>query len=215
MFASIRRYRLIYGSMDELTNRVDVGFAELISALPGFVSYEFIDCGDGEIVTVSVFSEAGQADASRELAQRWTTAYLRGFDFVRLDETRGEIKVSRASRDMLAPTHGRDGKFASLRHYVLRGDSLHEVMRLVDELLADELQLLDGFDAYHVLDSGGGKILSISLFRDQAAAEQSDEAALQFVRNRLDTFAIERTEIVGGDVIVSRAAAKLLEPAHA
>jgi hypothetical protein len=215
MFASIRRYRLIYGSMDELTHRVDVGFAELLSASPGFVSYEFIDRGDGEIVTVSVFSEMQQAEASRELAQRWTVANLRGFDFVRLDETRGEIKVSRASRDMLAPTHARDGKFASLRHYVLRGDSVHEVMRLVDDLLADELQLLDGFDAYHVLDCGAGKILSISLFRDQAAAEESDEAALQFVRSRLDTFDIERTEIVGGDVVVSRAAAKVLEPAHA
>jgi hypothetical protein len=215
MFASIRHYRLTYGSMNELTRRVDLGFAELVSALPGFVSYEFIDCGDGEIVTVSVFGEAQQAEASSELARRWTVESLRGFDFVRLDQTRGEVKVSRASLDMLEPTHGRDGKFASLRHYVMREDTVPEVLRLADELLADELELLDGFEAYHVIDCGGGKILSISLFRDQAAAEESDEAALVFVRNRLATFGIERTEILGGDVVVSRAAAKVLEPAHA
>jgi hypothetical protein len=128
---------------------------------------------------------------------------------------RGEIDVSRASRDMLAPTHARDGKFASLRHYVLRGDALHDVMRLADEVLADEIQALDGFDAYHVLDCGGGRILTISLFRDQEAAEQSDDLALRFVRERLDAYDIERTQIVGGEVAVSRAMAELLEPTHA
>jgi hypothetical protein len=201
--------------MDELTRRVDDGFANLISAEPGFVSYEFIDCGDGEIVTVSVFSEARQAESSRELAQRWSAESLQGFDFARLEVMRGEIDVSRASRDMLAPTHARDGKFASLRHYVLRGDALHDVMRLADEVLADEIQALDGFDAYHVLDCGGGRILTISLFRDQEAAEQSDDLALRFVRERLDAYDIERTQIVGGEVAVSRAMAELLEPTHA
>jgi hypothetical protein len=214
MFASIRHHRLKRGSMDELTRRVDGGFANLISAEPGFVSYEFIDCGDGEIVTVSVFREARQAESSRELAQRWSAENLQGFDFARLEVMRGEIDVSRASRDMLAPTHARDGKFASLRHYLLRG-SLHDVMRLVDEVLADELQAIDGFDAYHVLDCGGGKLLSISLFRDQAAAEESDDVALGFVREQLDVFDIERTEVVGGEVVVSRAMAELLQPTHA
>jgi hypothetical protein len=31
------------------------------------VAYEFVDCGDGEIITLSVFRDA-EADASRELA---------------------------------------------------------------------------------------------------------------------------------------------------
>src|SRR5205823_6342442 len=57
MFASIRRYRTREGSMDELARRVDVGFAEEICARPGFVSYEFIDCGDGEVMTISIFRE--------------------------------------------------------------------------------------------------------------------------------------------------------------
>ena len=52
MFASIRRYRLQDPSgLDELTRRVDDDFAEAISGQPGFVSYEFVDCGDGEVTT--------------------------------------------------------------------------------------------------------------------------------------------------------------------
>ena len=60
MFASIRRYRLHQGEIDELARRVDDGFAEEIGAQPGFVSYEFIDCGGGEIKEPS-HSFCGQA----------------------------------------------------------------------------------------------------------------------------------------------------------
>jgi hypothetical protein len=65
MFASIRPYRLTRGSMEELTRRVDDGFAEEICTQPGFVSYEFMDRGEGEIMTISLFGEAQQAEASR------------------------------------------------------------------------------------------------------------------------------------------------------
>jgi len=50
VFASIRRYRLERGSMEELERRVDEGFAKEIGRQPGFVAYEFMDCGDGEII---------------------------------------------------------------------------------------------------------------------------------------------------------------------
>ena len=40
MFATIRRYRLLGGSMDSLLHEVDVGFAEMIQEQDGFVAYE-------------------------------------------------------------------------------------------------------------------------------------------------------------------------------
>ena len=36
--------------MDELARRVDGGFVEQLGAQPGFVSYEFLDCGDGDVL---------------------------------------------------------------------------------------------------------------------------------------------------------------------
>ena len=215
MFASIRRYRLQRGSMEELTRRVDEGFAEDIGRRPGFVAYEFMDCGDGEIVTLSVFRDADQAEASRELALRWTEENLQDLEFGRLEALRGEILVSRAARDMLEPGHaGAARKFASVRRYRLRTGSIGELMHIVDEVFADEIEAMDGFEAYHALDCGS-EIVSISLLRDQAAAEESDERALEFVRRELGDFDIERTEVIGGEVVVSRAMATLLEPAHA
>jgi heme-degrading monooxygenase HmoA len=216
MFASIRRYRLTRGSMHQLMRRVDGGFAEDISAQPGFVSYEFLDCGDGEIATVSIFREAEQAEGSRALAQRWTEEELTDFEFNRLESLSGEIMVSRAARDMLEPAHvGGTAKFGSMRRYRLGNDSVAELMHIVDEVFADRIERMDGFDAYHVLDCGNGDIVSISVFRDQAAAEDSDDAAMEFVRDSLADFPIERMEVLGGEVAVSRALTELLEPAHA
>jgi hypothetical protein len=202
--------------MEELTRRVDEGFAEDIGRRRGFVAYEFMDCGDGEIMTLSVFRDADQAEASREFAQRWTEENLHGLEFRRVEALRGEILVSRAARDMLEPGHsGSARKFASVRRYRLRSGSIGELMHIVDEVFADEIEAMDGFEVYHALDCGGGDILSISLLRDRAAAEESDERALEFVRRDLGAFDIERTEVIGGEVVVSRAMAALLEPAHA
>jgi heme-degrading monooxygenase HmoA len=216
MFASIRRYRLRQGPMEELARRIDNGFADEIRAQPGFVSYEFIDGGEGEVTTLSIFREADQAEASRELARRWTEESLSDFEFSRIEALRGEIHVSRAAKDMLEPGHaGTDEKFASLRRYRLRSGSVAELMHVVDDVFAEQIEEMDGFEAYHALDCGGDEIVSISLFRDQAAAEESDERALEFIRDELSDFEIERTEVIGGRVSVSRAQADLLEPAHA
>lgn len=216
MYASIRRYRLREGSMDDLLDRVDDGFAEDISGQPGFCSYEAIDCGDGEVTTISVFREATEAEASRDLAQRWTEMNLAEFEFDRLPPMSGEIVVSRAAGGMLEPGHTDTSKaFASLRRYMLRRGAIEDLMHIVDERFADRVAELPGFLGYHVLDCGGGELLSISLFGDLVQCEASDELALGFVEEELGDFDIERTEVIGGTVRASRAQAELLVPAHA
>ena len=202
--------------MEELASRVDEGFAEEIRTQPGFMSYEFIDCGDGEIVTISLFGDASQAEASRELAERWTAENLRDLVFARIEVLHGEVCVSRADREMLEPAHARMmGKFASIRRYMLRSGEVSDLMHIVDDVFADQIRLMDGFEGYHALECGRGEILSISMFRDQTSAEASDERALEFVQEHLGGFDIERTEVIGGEVRVSRALSELLEPAHA
>jgi hypothetical protein len=216
MFASIRRYRLHSGSLDDLTRLVDTDFAEQISVRPGFVSYEFLDCGDGEVMTISIFRGAEEAEGSRDLAQRWSEERLGDFEFTRTEVLHGEILVSRASQQMLDAGHATAARrFASVRRYQLRRGSVDELMHTVDEIFAEQVQGLDGFVAYHALDCESGEILSLSIFRDQPTAEESDELALRFVRDRLAAFDIERTDVIGGELVVSRAMAAVLDPAHA
>lgn len=97
MFATIRRYRLIEGSLDDLRQRVEESFAEQIQAQPGFRSYQFIDCGDGIVMTISVFRHGYEAEASRELAQRWTDENLQDLRFTRLESFGGEVLVDRVA----------------------------------------------------------------------------------------------------------------------
>ncbi|HYZ30356.1 MAG TPA: hypothetical protein VE570_14935, partial [Thermoleophilaceae bacterium] len=177
MFTSIRRYRARDPSrLDELTRRVDADFADRISAQPGFVSYEFLDCGDGEVMTISIFRDADEAEASRELARRWSLEKLADFAFMTAAPLRGEIPVSRAAREMLEPGHT-DGprKFASIRRYTMRGGDVGKLMHVIDERFADRIASLRGFDAYHVVDCGRGEIVAVSMFRDRSTAEDSDE----------------------------------------
>jgi hypothetical protein len=215
MFASIRCYRLHEGSMDDLTRRVDEDFAEQIAQQPGFISYEFLDCGDGEVMTISAFRGEDEAEASRDLALRWSEENLADMEFTRTDALHGEILVSRAAQDLLEAGHpAAEHRFASVRRYMLRSGELGELMHIVDETFAEQIQGLDGFIAYHVIDCGK-EILSVSLFRDQRTCEESDELSLQFVREELGGFELERTDVIGGEVVVSRAMADVLEPAHA
>jgi heme-degrading monooxygenase HmoA len=201
--------------MEELTRRVDEDFAEQIGAQPGFLSYEFVDCGDREIVTSSLFSDEQGAHASRELAVQWTELQLADMEFHRLETLHGEVMVSRACDELLEPARVAGGqKFASLRRYRLRSGAIEDLMHIVDDVFAGLIERMDGFEAYHALHCASDEILSISMFRDQAGAEESDERALQFVSEYLNTFDIERTEVIGGEVLVSRARSQVLEPAH-
>ena len=95
MFASMRRYRLQPGSLAEFTRRVDESFADQIAAQPGFVSYQLIDCGGGDLFTLSIFLESGQAEASRELAQRWTEDNLQDIEHTRFDAIQGRSRHAR------------------------------------------------------------------------------------------------------------------------
>ena len=95
MFVSVRRYRLIEGSLSDLKERIDEGFAEQVRDQPGFCSYHFLDCGEGIVMTLSMFAHAHEAEASRELAQRWTEENLQDLRFTRLESFGGEVLVSR------------------------------------------------------------------------------------------------------------------------
>jgi hypothetical protein len=215
MFASIRRYRLIEGPMQELVRRVDDGFAELLRAQPGFVSYEFVDCGDGAIVTISLFATEPMADMSSELAEQWTESALDDMRFERIEMLHGEVLVSRAREEMLKATHAQAGKVASIRRYRLSEGSVGDLMHVVDEVFAPQIEDVEGIQAYHALDCGKGELFAITLCRDRATAGESDQLARLFVAEHLGAFSMERVEAMTGDVLVTRAIERLLEPAHA
>jgi hypothetical protein len=216
MFASMRRYRLQPESSDEFMRRVDESFADQIAAQPGFVSYGLIDCGAGDLFSLSLFLEESQAEASRDLARGWTEEHLQDIEHTRFDSIQGASVVSRAAAGMLDAGHvDAARKCASIRLYRVNRGTNAGFLERVDQAFADRLQAMSGFEAAHLLDCGDDGVLWVNLLRDQDSLTESDQHAVEFVRSELADFRPERVVTIRGDVAVSRANAGLLEPAHA
>lgn len=52
------------------------GFLPIISQVPGFVAYYAWDCGNGEILTCSVFESRAGAEESNRRAAQWVQENL-------------------------------------------------------------------------------------------------------------------------------------------
>ena len=152
MFASVRCYYVHRATPRELAERVGEDFADRLSERPGFVAYDFLDCGDGEAMSISVFREASQAHASRELARRWTEEHLPDMELTITDSLHGPVLEtrSRGGRARWASVHGHRGASGAS--------------------LADAVMALEGVVACRVIDVGGGELLTVTLFADPVGA---------------------------------------------
>lgn len=105
MYCSVRRYLMGAGSVDDLMHRVDVDFADALAQQPGFVAYQAVDCGGGEVMSITLFRDREGIERSTELAARWVNENLGEFQLERTEVIGGEAMVSRAASDVLEPAH--------------------------------------------------------------------------------------------------------------
>jgi hypothetical protein len=62
---------------------------------------------------------------------------------------------------------------------------------------------VNGFRAYYLLGNADGGTLTISVFDDQAGAEESSRVAGEWLRENLADMEISPPEIVGGETLLS------------
>jgi hypothetical protein len=105
MHASIRRFRCRPDQVAEALHRVDETFAPRLEELPGFVAYECVDCGDGEICSVTVCLDRAAAEHSVMMSAEFVRDELADFEIERLEALDGELAVSRAREQVLEPAH--------------------------------------------------------------------------------------------------------------
>ena len=67
MYATVRRYEGVTDPA-EATRRVNEGFIQIVSQMPGFVAYYWIDAGAGVMVSTSVFQDQASAEESNKKA---------------------------------------------------------------------------------------------------------------------------------------------------
>lgn len=72
--------------------------------------------------------------------------------------------------------------YISVRRYQVDAQSVDEIVQRVHTEFVPIIRQAPGFIAYYVVDGGGGVVASISIFRDQAGAEESNRRAADWVR---------------------------------
>jgi hypothetical protein len=75
MFATARRYEGVTDS-ESAAKKVDEVFVPLISALPGFVEYLWIDLGNGAMMSITIFETLSEAIAANEISRIWVKDLL-------------------------------------------------------------------------------------------------------------------------------------------
>jgi hypothetical protein len=104
--------------------------------------------------------------------------------------------------------------YASVRRYTIGAGSVDLLMHRVDQEFAPAISQEPGFVGYFALDTGDATVETISIFHDRASADGSNELAADYVRDNLDEFELTRTEVSGGEVLVSRVTSEVLDEAH-
>jgi hypothetical protein len=105
MQASIRRYRTSPDRVAEVMHRVDEVLAGRLEEMPGFVAYECIDCGDGQVCSMTICSDRAAVERGLELARDFVRDELSDIEVEALEFQEGEVAVSRARNEVLEPAH--------------------------------------------------------------------------------------------------------------
>ena len=105
MHTSVREYQCDPAATAEIAHSADEKFADRLADQPGFLAYELIDCGDGRIVTLSVFTDREGANASADMAAEFVREELSHLSIERVGARTGEVLVNRASNDVLEMVH--------------------------------------------------------------------------------------------------------------
>jgi hypothetical protein len=96
MYVTVRRYEGVTDP-SEVIRHVNEGFLPIISEVPGFVSYSFIDAGEGVMLSTSVFEHKSGAEESTWRAGEYIGEHGLASSFPNPPQvTEGEVVAHRA-----------------------------------------------------------------------------------------------------------------------
>jgi len=92
--------------------------------------------------------------------------------------------------------------FASIRRYKTSPGKATELAQRVKQGFVPLVSRAPGFVAYYVVDAGNDVVASVSVFQDQAGAEESNRMAADWVKENIASFFEGLPEITAGEVTV-------------
>ena len=95
---------------------------------------------------------------------------------------------------------------AAIRQYQVDPGSVDEVRRGINEGFLPIIKDVYGFQAYYAIDAGGGRMATVSVFDDQAGAEESTRMAADWIRQNMPSLVPNPPEVLEGEVFANEAA---------
>jgi len=96
--------------------------------------------------------------------------------------------------------------YASIRRYKTSPGAAAELAQRVNQGFVPIISKAPRFVAYYVVDAGNDVVASVSVFQDQAGAEESNRMAADWVKENIASLLTGPPEITAGAVTVHKTA---------
>ena len=93
----------------------------------------------------------------------------------------------------------------AVRRYMIEPGSFDEIARRASEGLVPLISQVSGFMAYYAVDAGNDIAFTVSIFQDQAGADESTRLAAVYVNQHLASLVQGPPEVNAGEVKVYKA----------
>ena len=89
--------------------------------------------------------------------------------------------------------------YATVRNYTGTAGLADELVKREDDIRSI-IQGISGFHSYYLIRTSDGYVVTVSVFDDQAGAEESTRAAADWMRANLPQFAGSPPQVLSGEV---------------
>ena len=96
--------------------------------------------------------------------------------------------------------------FVSFKRYKVDPANVDEIMRRAQAGFVPRIRQAPGFIAYRVMDAGDGVIASITIFEEEAQADEFNTSATGWFKENLAEFFDSPAEVTAGKVVISEQA---------
>jgi hypothetical protein len=90
--------------------------------------------------------------------------------------------------------------YVAVRRYKVKAGSMDEIVRRAQEGFVPLIRQAPGFVAYYGVVTGSELLLTVSIFQDQAGADESTRLAADWVRQNLAALVEGPPELEAGEV---------------
>ena len=93
MYAVVRHYHFKKENSEKIDKLVQEGYVPLLKKAKGFVRYYWLDTGEGEGASLSVFMDKAGADESIQIAAEFVKEHLAEFVMQKTEVIEGPVKA--------------------------------------------------------------------------------------------------------------------------